>query len=1205
MFFSSISNKTVSILVVLILVMSWIAVPSMAEDNDIINTDFSDYTSPGGTTAPPGMNIFNAVSGKAQCLPVEDEVYGTTAQLSLSVDSMKYLALGKYITSDPTRVFVLETAVKRHDIAGADFAIDLWSGGKQLVKFDKSGKLYVGDKTLVGTYESDVWYELKIEYLASSKQLKVKINGGKYENTVISKEWEQIAFTELDFGMRNCNDSAASDASIAFCKMYYTDTMNVYDNIQVSFDNYDEGNLSNSALSSTSSKYEFANGFTCSFAHERAFSMEEVVPSRGKSMAMESNGGVNQFVLPLGNNYINKFESGIYYMDFSASVGTNMLLQVIADGTGTDVISGKNGYFFPLYMGADNSYIQIGSVDKAEDRLDFAWENNKWYDFSFAFDMDSKTLTFTIANPDDEYDTAQIIRSIEGFTDVTKLAIASGSFGTGHTLSYIDDIKVYEEAPLEVLSINPPAGTGAASLTGICTVRFNMPLLPNCASTDNVSFVGGGLTEEDYDIYIIGKTALCIQAHEGLEPNTEYTVTINSVSDIFGSSIDTPVVLTFTTSEFIYITAPQYTWRGENTDMSTTIKFNDGVYRDVLVLYGVYDKATNALLAFDTQSANRALMNANLTVMVPGEGEYSNEVMILDTYRGLKPYTPVITDTEPEDMKYGGTESLTVNSSTQTVTLSGKATVPGDVVIAVLNPGYTAESLSGINKEGFHEAINYIRQITTDSDGNYALSYKMDGTSGDYTVLMNYAQSPADAAKIYDFTFYSPKEVAGALTAINGAEDADDIRSVAENNSHLLGLDMTVYTKLSDDGKNAVAAAFFGDKEKAGGFADTTKAAESFIIWSVVAKFGEVDSAEELILLIDGYGEVIGLTKSNIYQSYESLDSDGKLAVCEEITKAEFTDTGGLVAAFSEIVFTESVNSLTNWGDLRPLIESNADLLSAMNVKKYLSIKDSSTIDKRIVKMSFDSIEEFCDAVDDEVNEYNSSSSSSSKKSLGGGSSGGGIGLPAYPVNPDADLGKEPLENDGASVSGIGSEFPFKDMDGALWAKEAVAYLYSKGVINGKSASEFAPDALVTREEFAKILVEAFATADFGMSPEFEDTNSGAWYAPYVATAVKLGFVRGMGDGRFGTGMNITRQDMCTMVWRAAESIGFINDSESELVFADSHMISDYATGGISAMYAGGYINGMGNNNFAPLDNATRAQAAQIVYRIITDKEAN
>ena len=57
---------------------------------------------------------------------------------------------------------------------------------------------------------------------------------------------------------------------------------------------------------------------------------------------------------------------------------------------------------------------------------------------------------------------------------------------------------------------------------------------------------------------------------------------------------------------------------------------------------------------------------------------------------------------------------------------------------------------------------------------------------------------------------------------------------------------------------------------------------------------------------------------------------------------------------------------------------------------------------------------------------------------------------------------------------------------------------------------------------------------------DFTDAASDGWYLPYLGTAVEKGIVGGLGDGRFGIGMNISRQDMAVMVKRALDAKGIV-----------------------------------------------------------------
>ncbi len=181
------------------------------------------------------------------------------------------------------------------------------------------------------------------------------------------------------------------------------------------------------------------------------------------------------------------------------------------------------------------------------------------------------------------------------------------------------------------------------------------------------------------------------------------------------------------------------------------------------------------------------------------------------------------------------------------------------------------------------------------------------------------------------------------------------------------------------------------------------------------------------------------------------------------------------------------------------------------------------------------------------------------------------------------------------------AENRFSDIGGVSWARDAINGLADAGVINGKTDTEFAPNDNVTRAEFAKILMGVFGlTSDAFTTSSFNDVSTSDWYFNYVETAYNLGIINGVADGVFDPNANITRQDMCVMVVRAAEvsgkSISAVNEAK---VFADEASIADYAKSAVTTLQTGGIVDGVSDTVFAPLDNATRAQAAKILYSFL------
>ncbi len=173
----------------------------------------------------------------------------------------------------------------------------------------------------------------------------------------------------------------------------------------------------------------------------------------------------------------------------------------------------------------------------------------------------------------------------------------------------------------------------------------------------------------------------------------------------------------------------------------------------------------------------------------------------------------------------------------------------------------------------------------------------------------------------------------------------------------------------------------------------------------------------------------------------------------------------------------------------------------------------------------------------------------------------------------------------------------FSDLPVDHWAAESVKQLKEKGIISGTDTGAFEPDRYVTREEFAKMLVLACGISTENADTVFEDAVSGAWYRPYIGVAAENGIVKGIGDNKFGVGQTITRQDMAVMTARALKLKGAELSQIKEYVpFDDEADIADYAIEDVKLLFEAGVINGKGLNIFDPNGNATRAEAAKIIY---------
>ena len=177
----------------------------------------------------------------------------------------------------------------------------------------------------------------------------------------------------------------------------------------------------------------------------------------------------------------------------------------------------------------------------------------------------------------------------------------------------------------------------------------------------------------------------------------------------------------------------------------------------------------------------------------------------------------------------------------------------------------------------------------------------------------------------------------------------------------------------------------------------------------------------------------------------------------------------------------------------------------------------------------------------------------------------------------------------------------FKDIDHIPWAIESINVLAQKGVISGMGDGIFAPDDNVTREQFIRMIVYAFDLIDEEAEADFFDVDKEAWYYKSIASAKKHGITEGVGDGSFGVGREITRQDMCVMLYRLSQQLSIeLPETNKIIEFIDADDIAEYANVSIRKMQQAGILNGVGENRFAPLNNATRAQAARVIYLMLS-----
>lgn len=206
--------------------------------------------------------------------------------------------------------------------------------------------------------------------------------------------------------------------------------------------------------------------------------------------------------------------------------------------------------------------------------------------------------------------------------------------------------------------------------------------------------------------------------------------------------------------------------------------------------------------------------------------------------------------------------------------------------------------------------------------------------------------------------------------------------------------------------------------------------------------------------------------------------------------------------------------------------------------------------------------------------------------------------------NPSSSPTTGPL---GSSVGSSSTQKPaekplsplnFNDIQDVEWAKMPITYLAERGIVSGRGNGVFAPHDTVTREEFVKLVVAAFATNTKGTNCNFADVAADRWSYQYIATASELGLVTGVDANNFNPTGGITRENLAVILYRAYKLAGK-DVNASGLSFTDAKNISDYAKDAVAALVKIGVMNGMGDGTFAPKAVVTRAQSAKAIYELL------
>ena len=189
------------------------------------------------------------------------------------------------------------------------------------------------------------------------------------------------------------------------------------------------------------------------------------------------------------------------------------------------------------------------------------------------------------------------------------------------------------------------------------------------------------------------------------------------------------------------------------------------------------------------------------------------------------------------------------------------------------------------------------------------------------------------------------------------------------------------------------------------------------------------------------------------------------------------------------------------------------------------------------------------------------------------------------------------------SVYGVGYKTfvpAFTDINGH-WAADNILFAASRGLLSGTSDTTFSPDTGMTRGMFVTALGRlAGINPDSYQTGKFTDVKADAYYAPYVNWAAQTGIVEGVTATTFAPDTNINREQMAVIMKNYAAKLGYdLPQTLKAVTFADNTQISSWAKDAVKSMQQAGILAGKNENKFDPKGTATRAEVATVLRRFV------
>ena len=175
----------------------------------------------------------------------------------------------------------------------------------------------------------------------------------------------------------------------------------------------------------------------------------------------------------------------------------------------------------------------------------------------------------------------------------------------------------------------------------------------------------------------------------------------------------------------------------------------------------------------------------------------------------------------------------------------------------------------------------------------------------------------------------------------------------------------------------------------------------------------------------------------------------------------------------------------------------------------------------------------------------------------------------------------------------------FEDLDTGRWYHEYTDYVIENGLMKGMSDTVFAPTTATTRGMLITVLYRMAGCPEVEQTAPFVDVAEGRYYSDAISWAWSIGIAKGMTATVFAPDAELTREQTATFLHRYLASKASLL-SEEPASFLDGDEVSAYAVEAMTWAVSVGLFEGYEDGTLRPGENLTRVQVAKILTIIDT-----